>query len=101
MAKICVHAFVSGRVQGVWYRQSTQQKALSCGVKGWAKNLADGRVEVMLCGEEDAVKEVVAWLHQGPANARVDRVEAQPLEWQPWEDFKMLCERDLNYRRQI
>lgn len=87
MAKICIHAFVSGRVQRVWYRRATQQKALSCGVDGWARNLADGRVEVMLCGEEAAVRAVAAWLQQGPSNARVEQVEAQTVEWQPLQGF--------------
>lgn len=87
MTDICIHAFVSGRVQGVWYRQSTKQKAVSCGVTGWAKNLPDGRVEVMLCGEESAVKEVASWLHQGPPNARVEQVEAETIAWQELEGF--------------
>ena len=87
MAKICIHAFVSGRVQRVWYRRATQQKARSCGVDGWAKNLADGRVEVMLCGEEAAVRAVAAWLQQGPSNARVEQVESQTVEWQPLQGF--------------
>ena len=87
MADICIHAFVSGLVQGVWYRRSTQRKAESCGVNGWAKNLADGRVEVMLCGEEKVVKEVADWLHEGPPNARVEQVSIEVPEWQPLQRF--------------
>jgi len=87
MAKVCVHAFVSGRVQRVWYRRATQQKALACGVNGWAKNLTDGRVEVMLCGEEEAVSAVVAWLHHGPPNAKVKAVTTQQVAWQPLQGF--------------
>lgn len=89
MADICIHAFVSGRVQGVWYRRSTQRKAESCGVTGWAKNLADGRVEVMLCGEEIAVKEVADWLYEGAPNARVEQVLIETLEWQPLTGFSV------------
>jgi len=58
MAKICVHSFVSGKVQGVWFRQSTKEQALKQDVTGWAKNLSDGRVEVLLCGDVDAVGKV-------------------------------------------
>ena len=57
--KIRAHVFVSGRVQGVFFRQTTQQKAQSFGVKGWIKNLLDGRVEAVFEGEENAIKELV------------------------------------------
>ena len=89
MADICIHAFVSGAVQGVWYRRSTQRQAQSKGVTGWAKNLADGRVEVMLCGEESAVKEVAQWLHQGPPNASVSQVSLETVEWQSFQKFQI------------
>ncbi len=82
MAKICVHAFVSGKVQGVWFRQSTKEQALKQGVSGWAKNLSDGRVEVLLCGDADAVTKVQRWLHEGPELARVDEVVAVELDYQ-------------------
>lgn len=87
MANICVQAFVSGKVQGVWYRQSTKEEALNRGVTGWAKNLNDGRVEVMLCGDATAVAEVQAWLHEGPDLARVDKVVAEETEYRSFEDF--------------
>ena len=51
------------------------------GVSGWAKNLDDGRVEVLLCGAQEAVEEVVAWLHKGPVRARVEAIE---VEWVPF-----------------
>lgn len=87
MAKICIHAFVSGKVQGVWFRQSTKEQALKQGVTGWAKNLADGRVETLLCGEEQAVEIVRAWLHEGPERARVDDVTIETLDYQPVDGF--------------
>lgn len=71
--------FVSGRVQGVFYRASTRQQALVLGCSGYAHNLPDGRVEVVACGEEQAVQALVAWLSQGPPAARVDHVEVQDL----------------------
>lgn len=89
MANICLHGYVSGVVQGVWYRQSTRQQALAEGVSGWAKNLPDGRVEVLLCGEENSVGRMKDWLHQGPAKARVTGVQLEPVDWQDVNEFKI------------
>lgn len=75
MARICLHGFVSGRVQGVYYRQSTQQQAERLGIDGWVRNLVDGRVEVLLEGEEELVRELERWLYEGPADAEVVAVE--------------------------
>ncbi|MBD2838250.1 acylphosphatase [Pseudomonas sp. JM0905a] len=82
MARICLHGYVSGKVQGVYYRQSTQEQADRLELDGWVRNLADGRVEVLLEGEEDAVRELAGWLEQGPAEAKVAGVELQeqPLQ---------------------
>ncbi len=75
-------ALVSGRVQGVFFRDSSRQQAASRGVSGRARNLPDGRVEVVLEGPPDEVAAVLAWLHQGPAYARVETVEVteEPVE---------------------
>ena len=59
--------FVAGRVQGVWFRESCREQAVALGVTGWVRNLADGRVEVVLEGPEAAVERVVQWCHDGPA----------------------------------
>ena len=75
MAKARAHVFVSGRVQGVFFRQKTKQQAQSVGVKGWVQNLPDGRVEAVFEGEEDAVKALVEYCHHGPSYARVENVE--------------------------
>ncbi|MGV8843675.1 MAG: acylphosphatase [Pseudomonas sp.] len=82
MARICLHGYVSGLVQGVGYRQHTEQRAERLALDGWVYNLADGRVEVLLEGEEAAVQELAAWLKKGPKQARVDAVELheQPLQ---------------------
>lgn len=82
MGRVCLHGFVSGRVQGVYYRQSTEQQAERLGVDGWVRNLADGRVEVLLEGEEEAVRELKRWLHEGPANAEVSAVDVQEVPTQ-------------------
>ena len=67
--------YVSGRVQGVWFRESCRDEAARAGAGGWVRNLDDGRVEVILEGPVAAVDEVVAWCHRGPRRARVGRVE--------------------------
>ena len=74
MSRVSVKAWVSGRVQGVWFRKSSQQKALSLGLSGSAVNLADGRVELHLYGESDRVDEMLSWLAVGPPRARVDEL---------------------------
>ena len=80
MKEITLHAFVSGRVQGVWFRQSTKEQALSLGLKGWVRNLNDGRVEVLAAGEEKAVRQIEAWLAQGPELANVAEVISEYSE---------------------
>jgi acylphosphatase len=70
---------VSGRVQGVWYRASTAKRATELKLRGSAKNLADGRVEVLLSGQSEPLAEMCAWLWRGSAAARVTGVEVE--EW--------------------
>ena len=77
--KVCKHCLVSGRVQGVFYRASTAERARELGVTGYAKNLADGRVEVLVCGEEEAVRELCGWLRRGPPAAKVESVEIDDM----------------------
>lgn len=77
---VCKHCFVSGRVQGVFYRASTGERARALGVTGYAKNLPDGRVEVLACGEPAAVDALCDWLWQGPPAARVSEVVVREVE---------------------
>lgn len=80
----CVRCYVSGRVQGVWYRGSAQRVAEELELTGYARNLPDGRVEVLACGPTDALDQLRAWLHEGPPAARVEAVEcAEVLETPP------------------
>lgn len=79
MGNSCVKARVAGKVQGVWYRRSVQEQALRKGVTGYAKNLPDGCVEVLLCGDCEAVNLVATWLWQGSPDARVTHVELEVL----------------------
>jgi acylphosphatase len=75
VSRICLHGYVSGRVQGVYFRQSTAEQAERLDLNGWVRNLGDGRVEVLFEGEESAVRELEAWLGQGPDNAEVTALE--------------------------
>ncbi|HEX6638264.1 MAG TPA: acylphosphatase [Steroidobacteraceae bacterium] len=87
---ICRRSFVSGRVQGVFYRATCVRKAGTLGLRGFARNLADGRVEVLACGEEPAVKEFVAWLWEGSPASKVTDVateHADPAEGQRTVSF--------------
>lgn len=74
---ICEKCWVSGKVQGVWYRGSTQHQAFSLGLVGYARNLIDGRVEVLVCGPEASVQQLKDWLWQGPQLAQVSSVDCQ------------------------
>ena len=67
---------VSGRVQGVFFRAACKDEADRLGVKGYARNRRDGRVEVVAEGPEDAVEQLARWCHQGPPRALVTKVEA-------------------------
>jgi acylphosphatase len=79
--KVRAHVYISGRVQGVFFRDSTRHLARQYGVAGWVRNLPDGRVEAVFEGEKDAVQRLIDWCHQGPPGARVDRVD---VEWQEY-----------------
>ncbi len=71
---------VSGKVQGVWFRASACDQARALGLRGNARNLADGRVEVLAVGDAAAIDALAAWLRQGPPRARVDELERLPAE---------------------
>jgi acylphosphatase len=71
------HVYVSGRVQGVFYRATTRDEARERGVDGWVKNLDDGRVEGVFEGPEPAVEAMVEWCHEGSDRARVENVEVE------------------------
>ncbi|MBF0369610.1 MAG: acylphosphatase [Magnetococcales bacterium] len=79
--KICRHIQVFGRVQGVWYRGSTQKEAIRLGLVGWVRNRADGSVEGELIGLAGDIEKMIAWCRQGPPLASVTRMEVseQPV----------------------
>ncbi len=71
---------VSGRVQGVWFRESCRRQAAAAGVNGWVGNVVDGTVHAVLEGEDAAVVHVLAWMRQGPPRAEVTNVAVTPEE---------------------
>ena len=85
--KCCIHGFVSGRVQGVWFRAFTKEQSIACNVNGWAKNLADGRVEVMLAGNSIDVERVIRALYQGPPLAEVSTIKTETLPYRHYDTF--------------
>ncbi|WP_415381030.1 acylphosphatase [Halosimplex sp. TS25] len=83
------HVYVSGTVQGVYYRATTRDEARDRGVDGWVKNLADGRVEAVFEGPEDVVESMVEWCHEGSSRARVDDVAAEYGEPEGIDGFEI------------
>lgn len=81
------HVYVSGRVQGVFYRATTRDTARETGVDGWVRNLDDGRVEAVFEGPEDAVREMVNWCETGSPAADVDRVDVEYEEPEGIDSF--------------
>jgi acylphosphatase len=79
--KIRAHIFVSGKVQGVFFRENTCKKAEKLGVTGWVKNLRDGRVEGVFEGEKPAVEKMVNWARKGPIWAKIEALNIT------WEDY--------------
>lgn len=85
-----VRVLVSGKVQGVWFRESTRQEAERLGVHGWVRNLPDGRVEGLFTGPSAAVDALVAWCHRGPPAAQVAGVVATPEPGPAETGFRVL-----------
>ena len=77
---VCRRFRVEGKVQGVWFRESTRRKAVKLGLHGHAINLADGSVEVVAWGPAESLEKLHRWLHKGPPLARVNCVHANPAD---------------------
>ena len=80
---------VSGKVQGVYFRMSSQQKAIDYGLSGYAKNLDDGDVEVFLSGEQANIDKMLAWLKHGPEEAQVTQIQQKQVERQDHSFFSI------------
>jgi acylphosphatase len=76
------HVYVSGQVQGVFFRDSARKKAEQLGLAGWVENLPDGRVEALFEGAQEKVREMIQWCEEGPPHATVEDVDAE------FEDFE-------------
>lgn len=90
MEKICRHCFISGLVQGVFYRSHTKDEADKLGITGWVKNLRDGRVEAMICGEKNKIEKLIEWMKKGPRISKVDAVKVINEEYKNFDDFKIV-----------
>ncbi len=85
MEKVRAHIFISGRVQGIFFRKNTRQKAIELGIFGLVKNLSDGRVEAIFEGKKEQVKKMIEWAKKGPTLAQVENIE---IKWQkPQNEF--------------
>jgi len=84
---VCYRCLVAGRVQGVFYRATTRHEAQQRGLTGYAQNLPDGRVEVVVCGEPAAVESLCEWLRVGPAHAQVTGVACEVIDYQEYPFF--------------
>jgi acylphosphatase len=78
---------IEGRVQGVWFRESTRQRAEMLGITGHAVNRPDGSVEVLACGEPGALESLADWLRQGPPLAEVRSLVTMPYDGESPESF--------------
>lgn len=87
---ICIRAIVHGKVQGVFYRDSTRQQAEALGITGWVKNNKDGSVELQACGEGSKIQLLIDWLHQGPERASVANVTWHETPLEEHEEFVVL-----------
>lgn len=81
MGNVRVHLIVEGRVQRVWFRESTRITAAELDVKGWVKNRSDGSVEIIAEGQEKNIMEFIEWCHDGPPHAVVTNVTQTPQEY--------------------
>ena len=80
---------VHGRVQGVWFRDSTRREASRLGIAGYAINLPDGNVEVLACGASNALDELADWLQSGPPMASVTRVDVRDADTDQADGFRI------------
>ncbi len=83
------HVWVSGRVQGVFFRQATREEATKRGVSGWVRNNPDGRVEAVFEGTSDAVDDILRWCHEGTTWAQVDDVRVEREEPERLDGFEI------------
>lgn len=81
---------ISGKVQGVFFRQSTKERAVQLGVTGWVRNNNDGSVEAHAFGESEALEKLIAWCHEGPSGAKVNEVKTYHLAPSDQTSFEIM-----------
>ena len=89
MSQVRAHVFVTGRVQGVYYRATTRDTAREYGITGWVRNLPDGRVEAVFEGAQESVESMVEWCHEGSPAATVEAVEVEYEDPEGLTDFEI------------
>jgi len=82
-----VSVTVYGKVQGVWFRQSTKEKAIALGLTGWVQNIEDGAVQIVVSGEPGILNEFLEWCSKGPPKARVDNIIVEELNTHSFDHF--------------
>jgi len=85
-----IHLFITGQVQGVFFRSQAKQKARSLGITGWIKNLPNGQIEAVAQGDQNKIKQFIDWCEQGPQLAQVEKVEIKTEQYQSeYQDFEV------------
>ncbi len=79
--------FVIGKVQGVWFRKYTQEKAQQLTINGYVKNLSDSSVLIVATGTEEELQELIKWCWQGSPKSKVEHIQVEELELHPFADF--------------
>lgn len=87
--RVCFRCLIAGRVQGVFFRAATREQAQRLGLTGYVRNLSDGRVEVVVCGEPNLVEQLREWLRTGPPTADVTGVACEPGSFQHLSGFNI------------
>lgn len=88
--QLCMRCYISGKVQGVWFRASAKEQADNLNINGWARNLPDGRIEVFACGTENQLDLFYDWLKHGPRLAIVNEYNREDLPWENYIGFDTL-----------
>ena len=87
-----INLLIKGKVQGVYYRKTAQEKAKELNITGWVKYISGERVEIMATGSEEKIKEFIEWCKKGPDKAVVTNVIVTPLSEEQFEDFSVILE---------
>lgn len=89
MNTVAAHVYISGMVQGVFFRHNTKKQADKLNISGWVRNLSDGRVEAFFEGDKEAVEKMIAWCWEGPTLARVENVEVNWVKPKGFKNFEI------------